>query len=151
MNRIIKTVAVVVIFGILIGAAYAQFAKSEDAIKYRKAVMTIIVQHFGRMGAMVKGEVPYNQEAFANNAAVIEKASVLPWEAFLSPGSDKGETAMKSNVLKNPSDFKALAQTFEMEVSKLSAAAKSGDFDAAKARFGAVAQSCKACHSKTKK
>ena len=151
MNRIIKTVAVVVIFGILIGAAYAQFAKPEDAIKYRKAVMTIIVQHFGRMGAMVKGKVPYDQEAFANNAAVIEKVSVLPWEAFLAPGSDKGKTTMKSSVLKNQSDFKALAQTYEMEVGKLAAAAKSGDFDAAKAQFGAVARSCKACHSKTRK
>jgi cytochrome c556 len=151
MNRIIKAISVLVVFGFLIGAAYARFAKPEDAIKYRKAVMTIIVQHFGSMGAMVKGKVPYSQEAFANNAAVIEKVSVLPWEAFLAPGSDKGQTTMKSSVLKNQADFNALAQTFEMEVSKLSAAAKSGDFDAAKAQFGKVAQSCKACHSKTRK
>ena len=151
MRRIFKTITVVVIFGILVGAAYARFAKPEDAIKYRKAVMTIIVQHFGRMGAMVKGEVPYSQEDFATNAAVIEEVSVLPWEAFLAPGSDKGETTMKSSVLGNKADFKALAQTFEMEVSKLSAAAKSGDFDAAKAQFGTVAQSCKACHSEARK
>ena len=151
MNRIIKTVAVVVIFGILIGAAYAQFAKPEDAIKYRKAVMTIIVQHFGRMGAMVKGKVPYDQETFAGNAAVIETVSVLPWEAFLTPGSDKGKTAMKSSVLKNQGDFSKLAQEFEAEVAKLSAVARGGDVDAAKAKFGAVAQSCKSCHSKSKK
>lgn len=151
MNRVFKTVAVVVTFSILIGVAYAQFAKPEDAIKYRQAVMTIIVRHFGLMGAMVKGKIPYNQEAFANNAAVVEEVSVLPWEALLAPGSDKGQTTMKSSVLKNPAEFKALAQTFEMEASKLSAAAKSGDFDAAKAQFGKVAQSCKACHSKARK
>jgi len=151
MNQIIKTISVLLIFSVLVGAAYAQFAKPEDAIKYRKAVMTIIVQHFGRMGAMVKGKIHYNQEAFANNAAVIEKVSVLPWEAFLTPGSDKGKTTMKSSVLKNSADFTALAQTFEMEVGKLFAAAKKGDFDAAKAQFGAVAGSCKACHSKTRK
>jgi len=151
MNRIIKTISVLMIFSILAGAAYAQFAKPEDAIKYRKAVMTIIVQHFGRLGAMVKGKVSYDQKAFAGNAAVIETVSVLPWEAFLSPGSDKGKTTMKSSVLKNPADFKALAQQFEMEVGKLSAVAKGGDFDAARAQFGAVAQSCKACHSKTRK
>ena len=151
MNQIIKAISILVIFGILIGVAYAQFARPDDAIKYRKAVMTIIAQHFGRMGAMVKGKVPYKQEAFANNAAVIEKVSVLPWEAFLAPGSDKGKTSMKSSVLKNQADFKALAQSFEMEVSKLSAAAKSGDFDAAKAQFGKVAQSCQACHDKSQK
>ena len=151
MNRIIKTISVSVMFSILIGAAYAQFAKPEDAIKYRKSVMFIISQHFDRMRAMVKGKVPYNQEAFANNAAAIEKVAVLAWEAFLTPGSDKGQTTMKSSVLKNSADFTALAENFEMEVTRLSAAAKSGDFDAAKARFGAVAQSCKACHGKFKK
>ena len=61
------------------------------------------------------------------------------------------ETTMKSSVLENQDDFKALARTYEMEVGKLSAAAKSGDFDAAKGQFGKVAQSCKACHSKTRK
>jgi cytochrome c556 len=151
MSRTIKTISVLVVFSILIGAAYAQFAKPEDAIKYRKSVMFIIVQHFGRMGAMVKGKVPYSQEAFAHNAAVIEQVSKLPWEAFLTPGSDKGQTTMKSSVLKNPADFKALAQKFEMAAGKLAEAAKSGDFDAAKAQFGAVAQTCKACHSKNRK
>jgi cytochrome c556 len=58
---------------------------------------------------------------------------------------------MKSSVLKNPEDLKGLAQNFETEVGKLSAAARAGDFKAAKARFGAVAQSCKSCHSKTRK
>jgi len=151
MNRIIKTISVLVIFSILIGAAYAQFAKPEDAIKYRQSVMIIMAQHFGRMGAMVKGQVPYDREAFAGNAAVIKAVSVLPWEAFLTPGSDDGKTTMKSSVLKNPADFKALAQKFEMEVGKLAAVAKSGDFDATKAQFGTVAQTCKACHSKNRK
>jgi cytochrome c556 len=52
----------------VIGGAYAQFAKPEHAIKYRKAVMFLIAQHFGRMGAMVKEKIPYNQEIFARNA-----------------------------------------------------------------------------------
>jgi cytochrome c556 len=151
MNRIIKTIAVLVIFGILIGVAYAQFAKPEDAVKYRKSVMFIIVQHFGRLGAMVKGKVPYDQKSFASDAAVIENVSVLPWEAFLTPGSDKGKTTMKSSVLDNKEDFKKLAQKFETEVANLSAVAKGGDFKAAKTQFGAVAQSCKNCHSQTRK
>jgi cytochrome c556 len=151
MNRITKTIAILVVFGILAGVAYAQFAKPEDAIKYRQSVMFIIVQHFGRLGAVVKGKVPYDQKSFASNAAVIENVSVLPWEAFLTPGSDRGKTTMKSSVLNNQEDFRKLAQKFETEVMKLSAVAKSGDLKAAKAQFGAVAQTCKACHSKTRK
>jgi len=151
MNGIIKIIAVLVIFGILIGAAYAQFSKPEDAVKYRQSVMFIIAQHFGRLGAMVKGKQPFDQKTFASNAAVIENLAGLPWEAFLVPGSDRGKTTMKSSVLKNPEDLKGLAQNFETEVGKLSAAARAGDSKAAKARFGAVAQSCKSCHSKTRK
>jgi len=151
MNRIVKIAAVLVMFSMVIGVAYAQFAKPEDAIKYRKAVMSIIAQHFGRLGAMVKGKVSYDQKGFADNAAVIEKVAVFPWEAFLTPGSDKGDTTMKSSVLENQDDFKKLAGQFEADVARLSEVAKSGDFDAAKAQFGAVAQACKACHSKTRK
>ena len=32
--------------------AQAQFAKPEDAIKYRKASFTVMAAHFGRLGAM---------------------------------------------------------------------------------------------------
>lgn len=151
MNGIIKIIAVLAIFGILIGAASAQFSKSEDAIKYRQSMMFLIAQHFGRLGAVVKGQQPYDQETFAKNAAIIEDLSALPWKAFWAAGSDKGKTTMKAKVLKNPAGFKDLAQQFQMEVGKLAAAARGNDFDAAKGQFGTVAKSCKACHSKYRK
>lgn len=151
MKALLKTIAVLVVFGILIGAAMAQFSKPEDAIKYRQSVMIVIAQHFGRLGAMVKGQQPYDQMTFASNTAVIEALSGLAWEAFLVPGSDSGKTTMKSSVLKDPDGLKSLSQQFQLEVGKLSAAAKGNDFNAIKTQFGAVAQSCKNCHSKTRK
>jgi cytochrome c556 len=113
--------------------------------------MIVIAQHFGRLGAMVKGQQPYDQMTFASNTAVIEALSGLAWEAFLVPGSDSGKTTMKSSVLKDPEGLKSLSQQFQLEVGKLSAAAKGNDFNAIKTQFGAVAQSCKNCHSKTRK
>jgi len=151
MKPIAKTTAVLVIFGMLIGVAFAQFAKPEKAIKYRQSVMTVIAQHFGRLGAMVKGKQPYDQKTFASNTAVIETLAGLPWEAFLVPGSDKGKTTMTSSVLKDPDGLKSLARQFEAEVAKLSAAAQGGDFKAIKTQFGAVAKSCGACHKQTRK
>jgi cytochrome c556 len=151
MRPLAKATAVLVVFGILIGAAYAQFAKPEKAIKYRQSVMTVIAQHFGRLGAMVKGKQPYDQKTFASNTAVIESLAGLPWEAFLVPGSDSGKTTMNSSVLKNPDGLKKLSRQFEAEVAKLSAAAKGDDFSAIKAQFGAVAQSCGKCHKQTRK
>jgi len=151
MKALLKTIAVLVIFGILIGAALAQFSKPEDAIKYRQSVMFVIAQHFGRLGAMVKGEQPYDQMTFASNTAVIEALSGLAWEAFLVPGSDRGKTTMKTSVLKDPDGLKSLSQQFQIEVDKLSATAKGSDLNAIKTQFGAVAQSCKKCHGKTRK
>jgi len=151
MKSATKTIAVVVIFGMFIGAAWAQFSNPEKAVKYRQSVMFVIGQHFGRLGAMVKGNQPYDQTSFASNTAVIEALAGLPWEAFLVPGSDQGQTTMKASVLKDPEGLKSLSQQFESETDKLSAAAKGNDFNAIKAQFGAVAQSCKGCHRKTRK
>jgi len=151
MKPVTKTIAVLGVFGILTGAAWAQFSKPEDAIKYRQSVMFVIGQHFGRLGAMVKGNQPFDQKSFANNAAVIEALAGLTWEAFLVPGSDQGKTTMNSSVLKDPDGLKSLSQQFQLEVGKLSAAAEGNDFNAIKAQFGAVAQSCKSCHGKTRK
>jgi magnesium-transporting ATPase (P-type) len=49
--------------------AFAQFQKTEDAIKYRQSAFSLIGTHFGRIGAVVKGEVPYNKDDVAKNAA----------------------------------------------------------------------------------
>lgn len=50
--------------------AQAQFAKPEDAIKYRKASFTVMAAHFGRLGAMASGRAPYDAKAAAENADV---------------------------------------------------------------------------------
>lgn len=40
--------------------ASAQFAKPEDAIKYRQSALFVMGQHFGRIGAMANGKVPFD-------------------------------------------------------------------------------------------
>ena len=140
---------IVVCFAIvagIVGTAYAQFARTDDAIKYRQAVMFLIGQHMGRMAAVVKGKQPHNREDFAQNAALVETLAKLSWDAFLVAGSDKGDTKMKSEALNNQNKFKQAAQNTETEVAKLVSAAKSGDFNSIRAQFGAVGKSCKNCH-----
>ena len=43
---------------VLATPASAQFAKPEDAIKYRQSVMSVMATHFGRLGAMANGKAP---------------------------------------------------------------------------------------------
>ena len=71
--------------------AAAQFAKPEDAVKYRKSALTVMGAHFGRIGAMATGKVPFDAKLAAENADVVVAMSKLPWSAF-GEGTDKGET-----------------------------------------------------------
>jgi cytochrome c556 len=130
--------------------AQAQFAKAEDAIKYRKASFTVMASHFGRLGAMAQGRVPFDAKVAAENAEVLATVSKLPWSAF-GEGTDKGETRAKPEIWKEGAKFKEAADKNQAEIVKLVAAAKTGNLDNLKAAFGSAAPSCKACHDNFRK
>ena len=141
-----------ILFGMVLlagafGAAHAQFAKPEFAVKYRQSVMFLISQHFGRMAAMINDKASYDKAVFTDNALVVETLARLPWQAFMVAGTDKGDTALKSSAFKQQGQFNEIAQTFEKQTTALAIQAKNGDFDAIKTQFGEIAKSCKACHS----
>lgn len=126
-------------------AAQAQFAKVEDAVKYRQSALAVMGAHFNRVGAVVKGEKPFDKAAVEADVAVVEMMSKLPWSAF-PEGSDLMESKAKPEIWKEQDKFKAGAEKMQSEVTKLSAAAKSGNLATIKTAFGAVGKSCKACH-----
>lgn len=130
--------------------ASAQFAKPEDAIKYRQSAMFLQATHLGRLGAMANGRVPFDAKVAAENAAVLETVSKLPFSAFID-GTDKGNTRAKPEIWSERDKFNAAAGKMQEEVTKLSAAAKAGNLDQIKAAVGAVGQSCKACHDSYQK
>lgn len=134
----------------LAAPASAQFAKPEDAIKYRKSALTVMATHFGRVAAMANGRVPFDAKVAADNAAVAESMSKLPWAAFVD-GSDKGDTKAKSEIWSDAAKFKDANEKMQGEMTKLSAAAKTGNLDSIKAAVGAVGGSCKACHDAFRK
>ncbi|MBL8335628.1 MAG: cytochrome c [Rhodoferax sp.] len=130
--------------------AQAQFAKPEDAIKYRQSALTIMANHFGRVGAMASGRAPFDANAAAANAAIAETMSKLPWAAFVE-GSGTGNTRAKPEIWSDNAKFKAAAEKMQGEMSKLAAAAKTGNLDNIKAAFGPVGGACKACHDDFRK
>jgi cytochrome c556 len=131
-------------------SAQAQFAKVDDAVKYRQSALTVMATHFGRVGAVVKGERPYDKSAVEADVAIVEMMSKLPWSAF-PQGSDTANSKAKPEIWKEQDKFKAASDKMQSEVGKLSAAGKSGDLNAIKAALGAVGQSCKACHDDFRK
>lgn len=130
--------------------AAAQFAKPEDAIKYRKAVFTVMGTHFGRVAAMANGRAPFDAKAAAESAEIATMMSKLPYVAFV-PGSDKGETRAKPEIWTDFDKVKRLAEKMQEEMAKLNAVAKTGNIDSIKAAAGETGKACKACHDDYRK
>jgi cytochrome c556 len=151
MKAINKAVILVLIIAFAIGAAYAQFAKPEDAIQYRKSVMFLIAQHIKRIGAVVQGKSDYIKDEFSANADVVKMLSTLPWTAMMEPGTDKGDTTMSSAVFEKEKQFRETFGSFETATAKLADTAKGGDLKAIKEQFGSVVQDCKTCHKEFRK
>lgn len=126
--------------------AAAQFQKPEDAVKYRKAAFTVMAAHFGRIGAMAQGRVPFDAAAAAANADIVVAMSKLPYAGFVegTAGTEKGQPNTK--VWSERAKFDEGAKKMQDEVIKLAAAAKSNNLDQLKAAFGSAAGSCKSCH-----
>lgn len=141
--KAISTLALAALAASLSLPATAQFAKAEDAIDYRQSALSVMAAHFGRIGAMAKGDVPFDANMAQENAEVVVYMSKLPWAGF-GPGTEGGKA--KADVWKENAKFKERASNFEAEAVKLAAAAKQGDLASLKAAFGNTAASCKACH-----
>lgn len=130
--------------------AAAQFAKPEDAIRYRRAAFTVMGTHFGRVAAMANGRVPFDAKAAADNAELAFIVSKLPYAGFVD-GSDKGDTKADPKIWTERDKFNAAAVKMQDEMAKLNVVAKTGNVDQIKAQVGETGKACKACHDSYRK
>lgn len=142
-----KTISVALAAVALVAAlpASAQFAKPEDAIKYRKSALTVLAQHFGHVAGMASGKVAFDAKAAAEDAAIAEFVGKLPWAGFVA-GSDKGDTRAKPEIWSDKAKFDEAAAKLQRELAKLTVAAKAGNPDGIKSAVNGVGGACKACH-----
>lgn len=144
MRKCLLAVSAIVV-AMTTGGAGAQ-AKPEDMIKYRQSVYKVMFWNFAPMAAMVRGDKPYDKEAFARHAALVSQMSPLAMEGFAA-GSDKGaDTKAKPEIWTKQSDFKEKMDRMVGEASKLAAISGAGSFEDIKKQFGATGSACKACH-----
>ena len=144
MNRFTFTTLVT-----LLGLTFSTVAvadKAEDAIKYRQGIMAAQAWNVGAMGAMVKGEKPYDKAEFAKRAENLAALSKMTLEGFTIQGSDKGKTKAKPELWSQMEKFTGGADKLAAEAAKLSQVAQGGDLEAIKPQFGETAKVCKGCH-----
>ncbi|KPF49676.1 cytochrome C [beta proteobacterium AAP121] len=144
MQRLLLTAAAAVLGLATALPAAAQFQKPEDAVKYRKAGFTVMAAHFGRLGAMAQGRVPFDAATAQANAEIVAQMSKLPFSGFVDGTSGTEKGTPKANVWTDRAKFDAGAKKLQDEAAKLVASAKT--LDGLKAQFGPTAGTCKACH-----
>jgi cytochrome c556 len=143
MKKLLSAAAVAGL-GLLALPAQAQFAKPEDAVKYRQSAFFLMGQQMGRINGQLKADKP-NLQTIQTAAGVLNSIDALPYEGF-TPGTEQVKTRAKPEAYKDTAKVKEMADKMMAEVTKLDAAAKGGDLAAIRAQFGAVGQSGKACH-----
>lgn len=145
-RSVLTTAALALAAASMASPAAAQFQKPEDAVKYRQSAMTVMGNHFGRIGAMANGRVPYDAAQVNANADVVATMSRLPFVGFVegTAGTEKGRASAK--IWTERAKFDDSAKKMQDEIGKLVVAARTNNLDNVKTAFGAVGQSCKACH-----
>lgn len=143
--KIASVAATFLLMSGLSAPAQAQFAKPEDAVKYRQSALSVMSNHMGRINAQLKSPQP-NMQVIQNSAALVETISRLPWEAFVPGSENVGNTKALPGVFKDTAKVKELADKLQAETTKLAAVSKGGDVKAIQAQFGTVGGACKACH-----
>lgn len=128
--------------------AHAQFAKAEDAVKYRQSTMFLMNNHMGRLAAMARGTVPFDAAAAQSSARLIESLSHIAWEAY-TPNSITDRSRSKPEIWQDAAKFNKARDAMMAETLKLPAAVAT--LDGLKAQVGAVGRSCKACHDDFRK
>lgn len=127
--------------------ASAQFQKIEDAVKYRKAAFTLMSNHFNRIGAMVKGNAPYDAPDAAANAEIVNMIARLPFHGFVEGSAGNGEKGTaKANIWTERAKFDETAKKLQSDTANLVTAAKTNNLDNVKNTFGVVAKTCMSCH-----
>lgn len=120
-----------------------------DVVETRHGLMLQMGVDVGKMGAMVKGEVPYDAAVAAKAAAnVAAVASVLSMDQFPA-GSEVGKSAdsfAKAEIWTAQEDFLTKIADLNTAAEALKAAAGT-DADSLKAGITALGKTCGACHS----
>ncbi len=147
MKHLLACFSLTMVLGAASFSVQAQFAKTEDAVKYRQSAFSLMGNHMGRLSAMARGQTPFDAAKAQESARLIETLAKLPWEAFLA-GSNTGAAKIKGDPWKDMAEFKQLQDKFQVEAAKFPGSVAT--VEGLRAQLAAVGATCKACHDKFK-
>lgn len=127
-----------------LGAAVLYAAPAADPAKARHEAMEKVGDSMKVLGAMAKGQAPFDAAVVKAQATTIRERLLEASQNF-PPGSDKGETHAKPEIWTDRAGFDKAMGDGITAATALQAVKDEAGFRPA---LGALGQSCKACHDK---
>jgi cytochrome c556 len=135
--------AALLVVGAAVMASPALTHAGEGIIGYRHEVMEAIGGHTSALGAIIKKDVPFSEDARIHAQALAALAPIV--SKIFPAGSDKGETDALPAVWTKPEEFKKEVAAFQAAAAELGKVADAPPADMAPA-FSALVKTCKSCH-----
>ena len=122
----------------------------DDAIKYRKAVMTAVKGHNNAIRSIVTRKVPFTNKLSGHIDALDKLFSEL--DTIFPEGSDFGKTNAKDAIWDNPEKFSKSIQDAKQALNTFRSVAQQGDLGKTAGAFKKFGKaSCGGCHKSFKK
>lgn len=124
---------------------WAEVARYEEPIRYRRAVMTMIKRHYEQVSAMAKGKAAMNREELNRHANYLEMLSRASIDGFVA-GSHEGETKAKPEIWQDWPRFRSQIEKFQADATRLKEIARGSNLEALKTAVSDMTRTCKNCH-----
>ncbi|MFC3095987.1 cytochrome c [Alteromonas sediminis] len=130
---------------------HAQEATSEkqagNVITFRQSLFQLIRSNMGPLGAMARGQMPFDEAVMAKNAErLTQLAAMVPDYMAVDTTKFNDGSDAKADIWQNRDDFNKKAQALYDASAGLLATVEAKDTDSYRKAIGAVGASCKACH-----
>nr|WP_136249733.1 cytochrome c [Ningiella ruwaisensis] len=136
------------LFSFALSAQTVQSQKqAEAAVQFRQAILQLVRSNMGPMGAMAKGEIPYDAQLMIKNSQRIEQLGLM-MEDYFRPDTREFdvETAALDKIWENEADFYKKAQDMVTAAINVQEIATAGAQDEYRKAIGSLGATCKACH-----
>src|SRR6056297_319667 len=107
--------------------AISHFDDKEILQSYRQSWFALVATNFGPMVAMLKGEMPWDEQRLSESAEQLVQLTEMDISRGFSPGSDKGTTRALPEIWENREDFNSKLSDLKTAAVALQTAVEGGD------------------------
>ena len=120
----------------------------EDVVAFRQSVMRLLDGHVNAIMDVVRGQVDFTDHLVAHAVSIEQLSTTLDDLFPAATGPDAFATGALQDIWSDRAAFEEAARALQIEASRLSAAARSGDQVAVAAEFNSLRRNgCDACHA----